>query len=410
MSDFKYTTAIKKIRAMDKRIKVVQGGTSSGKTFAIIPILIDRACKEDRLKITVVAETLPSVKEGAMDIFKTVMTDTHRWIDRNWNASSLTYTFSGTKSRIQFKSYDTEGKAKASGKRDILFLNEANHIAYPIADALMIRSKETYIDFNPDNEFWVHTEVLKQPNAEFLLLTYHDNEGLPEETLEDLLIKKSKAFFNPAVPDENLFNNGNVKSEYWANWWRVYGLGEIGSLEGVIFNNWKIIDDLPNEAKYIRSGLDFGFTNDPTALIDKYEYNSIPIYDEVIYEKELTNSQIANKIKADGMGRFIIADSAEPKSIAELKRLGLKIDGADKGKDSINFGIQQLQKYDLFYVTARSLNLINELRKYKWMVDKTGNKLNVPINDYDHGIDPMRYIETYGMTRVRTKLKSSSVW
>lgn len=410
MSDFTYTTAIKKIRAMTKRIKVVQGGTSSGKTFAIIPILIDRACKEDRLKITVVAETLPSVKEGAMDIFKTVMTDTHRWIDKNWNASSLTYTFSGTKSRIQFKSYDTEGKAKASGKRDILFLNEANHIAYPIADALMIRSKETYIDFNPDNEFWVHTEVLKQPNAEFLLLTYHDNEGLPEETLEDLLIKKSKAFFNPNVPDGKLFNNGNVKNEYWANWWRVYGLGEIGSLEGVIFNNWKIIEELPNDAKYIRSGLDFGFTNDPTALIDKYEYNSIPIYDEVIYEKELTNSQIANKVKADGISRFIIADSAEPKSIAELKRLGLKIDGADKGKDSINFGIQQLQKYDLFYVTARSLNLINELRKYKWMVDKTGNKLNVPIDDFNHGIDPMRYIETYGMTRVRTKLKSSAVW
>lgn len=408
MSSFKYTSAIRKIRAIKKRIKVVQGGTSSGKTYAIVPILIDRAAKEDRIKITVVAETLPAVKEGAMDIFKTVMENTGRWIDKHWNASTLTYTFGATKSRIQFKSFDTEGKAKASGKRDILFLNEANHIAYPIADALMIRSKETYIDYNPDNEFWVHNEVLQQPNAEFLLLTYHDNEGLPAETLEDLLIKKAKAFFNTNLPDDQLFIEGNVKSSYWSNWWKVYGLGEVGSLEGVIFSNWKIIPELPKEAKYIRSGLDFGFTNDPTALVDKYEIDSIPIYDEVFYEKELTNSQIASKSK--GFKRFIVADSAEPKSITELKKLGLKIDGADKGKDSVNFGIQQIQQFDFFYVTATSLNMIAELRKYKWLVDKQGNKLNEPIDDYNHCIDPMRYIETYGITKPKIKVKSSSTF
>ena len=208
---FTYTTAIRKIRSILKRIKVVQGGTSSGKTYAIIPILIDRACKESRLKITVVAETLPAVKEGSMDIFINVMEETNRWIDKNWNASTLTYTFTN-KSRIQFKSFDSEGKAKASGKRDILFLNEANHISYSIADALMIRSKETYIDYNPDNEFWVHKEVLNQPNAEFLLLTFEDNEGLPDETLEDLLIKKSKAFFNIDLQNDLLFDVKNIKS------------------------------------------------------------------------------------------------------------------------------------------------------------------------------------------------------
>lgn len=399
------TTAINKIRSLKKRIKVVQGGTSSGKTYAIIPILIDRACKENQLKITVVAETLPAVKEGAMDIFKTIMLNTNRWIESNWNASTLTYTFGGTNSRIQFKSFDSEGKAKASGKRDILFLNEANHISFPIADALMIRSKETYIDYNPDNEFWVHNEILAQPNSEFLLLTYHDNEGLPPETLEDLMIKKSKAFHNVSVPDSELFLNGNVKNEYWANWWRVYGLGEIGSLEGVVFNNWKIIPELPQEAKYIRSGLDFGFTNDPSALIDKFEIDSVPVYDEVFYEKELTNSQIANKSK--DFKRFIVADSAEPKSIKELKALGLRIDGADKGKDSINFGIQQIQNYSFFYVTASSLNLINELRKYKWAVDKQGNKLNIPIDDYNHCIDPIRYIETYGAIKPPLKVRTS---
>ena len=190
---FKYTTAIKKLRAIKARKKVIQGGTSAGKTYGIVPLLIDKAIKNEGIKVTVVAETLPAVKEGALDIFKTVMFDTGRWMENHWNASTLTYTF-GNRSRIQFKSFDSVGKAKSSGKRDVLFLNEANHIAFDIADALMIRSKETWIDFNPDNEFWVHTEVLTEPNSEFLLLTYHDNEALPAETLEDLLIKQVKRF------------------------------------------------------------------------------------------------------------------------------------------------------------------------------------------------------------------------
>jgi len=396
------TTAINKIKALEKRIKVIQGGTSSGKTYAVIPILIDRACKFDRLKITVVAETLPAVKEGAMDIFKTIMTDTNRWIEPNWNASSLTYTFGKTKSRIQFKSFDSVGKAKSSGKRDILFLNEANHIDFAIADALMIRSLETYIDYNPDNEFWVHTEILPQPNSEFLLLTYTDNEALLKETLEDLLIKKQKAFFDCSLSDNLLFQGGNIKNSYWSNWWRVYGLGQIGSLEGVIFNNWEIIPEIPLEAKYVLSGLDFGFTNDPTAVIDKYVINNTPIYDEVLYEKQLTNSQIAKRLT--DKKRFIVADSAEPKSITELSYLGLPIVGAKKGVDSVLFGIQTMQDYDVFYVTARSFNLISELRKYRWQTDRLGNNLNVPIDDFNHAIDAIRYAETHGKLRPKVKV------
>jgi len=399
---FTRTTAINKIKRLEKRIKVIQGGTSSGKTYAVIPILIDRACKSDRLKITVVAETLPAVKEGAMDIFKTIMTDTNRWVEPNWNASSLTYTFGKTKSRIQFKSFDSVGKAKSSGKRDMLFLNEANYIDFAIADALMIRSLETYIDYNPDNEFWVHTEILPQPNSEFLLLTYADNEALPKETLEDLLIKKRKAFFDCDVSDNLLFQSGNIKNSYWSNWWRVYGLGQIGSLVGVVFNNWKIIETVPLEAKYVLTGLDFGFTNDPTAVIDKYLYNQIPIYDEVLYQKELTNSQIAKRLS--DKKRFIVADSAEPKSIAELGYLGLQLVGAKKGVDSVLFGIQTIQNYDTFYVTSRSLNLISELRKYRWQTDRLGNNLNVPIDDFNHGIDAVRYIETHQKLRPKIKV------
>lgn len=404
---FQRTTAVNKIRSIKKRIKVVQGGTSSGKTYAIIPILIDRATKEPNLKITVVAETLPAVKEGAMDIFIQVMNNTLRWIDSHWNASTLTYTFSN-KTRIQFKSFDTEGKAKASGKRDILFINEANHILYIIADALMIRSKETYIDYNPDNEFWVHKEVLTQTNSEFLLLTYHDNEAIPKETLEDLIIKKGKAFYNPNLPDALLFSEGNIKSSYWANWWRVYGLGEIGSLEGVIFNNWKIVEELPSEAKYVKSGLDFGYTNDPSTLIDKYVLDNVPYYDEEFYETGLSNAEIAYKIKKE-IKRIVVADSAEPKSIDEIKRYGISIKGAIKGVDSIKFGIQAIQQFEVFYVTSRSINLINELRKYSWDVDRQGNKLNVPIDRYNHAIDPIRYIESEEKAKPSMKVRQSSL-
>lgn len=375
---------------MKARKKVIQGGTSAGKTYAVIPILIDRAIKEPRLKITVVAETLPAVKEGALDIFINTMFDTNRWIDSNWNASSLTYTF-GNRTRIQFKSFDSVGKAKASGKRDILFINEGNTIAFAIADALMIRSKETYIDFNPDNEFWVHTEVLPEPNSEFLLLTYEDNEACPEETLEDLLIKKGKAFHNPNIKDEKeLFEPSNIKNSYWANWWKVYGLGQVGNLEGVIFSSWKEVDTVPPQAKLLGYGMDFGYTNDPTTLTAIYEFDNEHYWDELIYETGMLNSDIANRCKQIGINAVIIADSAEPKTIKDLKNAGIKIQEALKGSDSIKFGLDKMQDVTI-NVTKRSTNLKIELQKYKWATDKDGKSLNVPIDNFNHAIDGIRY-------------------
>lgn len=378
---FKRTTAINKMLKMTARKKVIQGGTSAGKTYGIIPILIDKAIKNQRIKITVVAETLPAVKEGALDIFKQVMYDTNRWVEDNWNASSLTYTF-GSGSRIQFKSYDSVGKAKSSGKRDILFLNEANHIAFDIADALMIRSKETWIDFNPDNEFWVHTEVLPEHNSEFLLLTYYDNEACPKETLEDLELKKQKA----------------LTSEYWANWCRVYIDGEIGNLEGVIFDNWKTIDEIPKEARLLGYGLDFGYSNDPTSIVEVYLYNGKRVLNEICYQKGLSNSQIAKYITTK---LPCYCDSAEPKSIDELKSYGIRAYAVTKGSDSINFGIQVMQEQD-YLVTSKSVNLTKELRKYAWDKDKkTNEKLNKPIDNYNHAIDATRYheMETVGLKK-----------
>lgn len=372
---------------MTARKKVIQGGTSAGKTFGIIPILINKAIKNNRLKVTVVAETLPAVKEGALDIFKSIMFETNRWIESNWNASSLTYTFNSG-SRIQFKSFDSVGKAKSSGKRDILFLNEANHIPFEIADALMIRSKETWIDFNPDNEFWVHRETLKEPNSEFLLLTYLDNEGCPIETIEDLEIKKEKS----------------KTSSYWANWCKVYIDGEIGSLDGVIFNNWKTIDTIPHDARLLGYGVDFGYTNDPTAIVEVYKWNDKRIVNEICYEKGLTNSQIAKRITTKTPA---YCDSAEPKSIAELKLNGINAIAVEKGTDSIKYGINLIQEND-YFVTSQSVNLISELRKYAWDKDKRTNEtLNKPIDDFNHAIDSWRYHEmmTLGAFKKATSIR-----
>lgn len=366
---------------MKARKKVIQGGTSAGKTHGIIPVLIDKAAK-NKLKITVVAETIPAVKDGAVDIFKEVMHDTNRWNEKGWIGNPMEYTFANG-SRIQFKAFDSVGKAKAAGKRDILFINEANHIPFNIADALMIRSKETWLDYNPDNEFWAHTEVLQEPNSEFLLLKYTDNEAIPEETLEDLMLKKEKA----------------KTSKYWENWCKIYIDGEIGSLDGIIFSDWQTIDAIPEEADYKGSGMDFGYTNDPTTLVDVYKYNDRYIFDEQLYEKGLVNPDIAKMSKyitrtISGkevmIKRFIYADSAEPKSIKEIAMFGVGIMGADKGQDSIRFGLNLLQS-NPFLVTSSSHNLINELRRYAYDKDKEGNALNKPIDSFNHAIDAMRY-------------------
>lgn len=388
---FQRTTAVNKLLAMKARKKVVQGGTSAGKTYGIIPVLIDRAIKTKRIKITIVAETIPAARDGAADIFKNIMQDIGRWNPKGWIGSPMQYTFFNG-SVIQFKAFDTIGKAKASGKRDILFINEANHIPFAIADALMIRSKEIWIDYNPDFEFWAHTEVLTEPNSEFLLLKYTDNEGLPPETLEDLLLKIEKS----------------KTSKYWEDWCRIYIDGQIGRLEGVILPNWTKIDKIPPEARLVGRGMDFGFTNDPTTLVSLYKWNGQYIWDEEIFETGLTNQDIAKRLKQIGVRKndLIVADSAEPKSIKEINRYGFSIVGATKGADSIKYGLSILQE-EPFLVTSRSLNLINELRRYSWDKDKLGNVLNRPIDMFNHCVDAMRYlaIKVMGKDKKRKGIK-----
>lgn len=378
---FEVTSAVRKMLAMTARKKVIQGATSSGKTYGIIPIIIDKCIATPRLKATVVAESIPAVKDGCVDIFQDFMHTQGRWRDQQWIGNPMQYTFLNG-SKIQFKSFDSVGKAKAAGKRDLLFMNEANHIPYPIADALMIRSQEVWMDFNADAEFWAHTEVLKEPYSEFLKLTYLDNEAIPQSTLQDLLFKRSKA-----EAEDKAGMRG-----YWWNWWQVYGLGEIGSLEGVVFSNWSEIDILPEGAKLIGYGMDFGFTNDPTTLNAIYQWNEKYILDEVVYQTGLTNSELANLMKAKGVSKSvrIYADSAEPKTIKDLNNYGFHVIGADKGADSIDFGISKMQEVE-FLITKRSTNIIKEFRGYCWDKDREGRTINKPIGINNHAIDGIRY-------------------
>jgi phage terminase large subunit len=372
---FKRTTSINKLLKLEKRKKVIQGGTSAGKTFGILPILIDRAAKTPRLEISVVSETIPHLRRGAIKDFLKVMDWTGRYVDSNWNRTLLTYKFANG-SYIEFFSAEQESKLRGA-RRNILYINEANNISFEAYHQLAIRtSGEIWLDFNPTAEFWAHTEVLKDNDSEHIILTYKDNEALPDTIIHDIEQAEVKA----------------ITSSYWANWWKVYGLGQIGSLQGVVFDNWQQVASIPTDAKLLGFGMDFGFTNDPTTLIAVYKTNNQLYFDEVLYRTNMTNLDIGNFMKSENIGRpyEIVADSAEPKSIEELRRQGFLITPAKKGADSIKIGIDILKR-EPFFVTQNSINLIKELRSYVWATDRDGKLTGNPIDHSNHAIDAMRY-------------------
>jgi phage terminase large subunit len=373
---FHHTTAIKRIRRMTARKKVIQGGTSAGKTYAILAVLIHIAAKA-KTEISVVSESIPHLRRGAMKDFGKVMQWTNRWRDEGWNKTLLTYTFANG-STIEFFSADQEAKLRGA-RRQVLYINEANNIEFEAYHQLAIRTSEAiYIDFNPVSEFWAHTEVLAEQDSELIVLTYRDNEALPATIRDDIESAQVKA----------------ATSNYWANWWKVYGLGEVGSLQGVVFDDWQQVDGIDFAGDHlIAIGLDWGYTNDPTAVVAVYKRGSAVLVHELMYSTGLTNQDIADQLRKLGINRSwpIIADSAEPKSIEEVHRLGFNIHPATKGADSIRNSIDILKRQPLL-VTRESTNLIKELRNYTWDTDRTGASLGVPIDRYNHAIDAIRYV------------------
>lgn len=342
-------------------------------------MLITYAVQNEKVEISIVAESIPHLRRGAIRDFLKIMQMVGMYKDEQWNKSSLTYTFKNG-SFIEFFSADQPDKLRGA-RRDVLFVNECNNIDWESYYQMAIRTRRfIYLDYNPVAEFWVDTELKDDEDAEMVVLTYKDNEALDESIVKEIEKAKEKA----------------ETSSYWANWWRVYGLGEIGTLEGVIFTNWKQIDTIPKEARLLGYGLDFGYSVDPTAIVAVYQYNDEVILDEVCYRTGMINSDIA-KLIPDGV--LVYADSAEPKSIEEIRRFGKNIRGVTKGKDSINFGIQIMQSKD-FLVTKDSTNLIKELRNYCWDKGKDGKSLAIPVGD-DHILDGTRYffMEYFGLKK-----------
>lgn len=373
---FEVTTALRKMLALKQPKKIIQGSTSSGKTYGIVPILYDKCLETPMTKCTIVAETLTAVKEGALDIFIRFMIDEGRWKDSSWNASSLIYHCANG-SRLQFKSFDTVGKAKASGKRQILFLNEANHIDFEIADALMIRSEEVWMDFNADMEFWAHTEVLTLPDVDFLKLTYEDNEAIPQATLNDLKQKKLKA-----DKEEASGNKG-----YWWNWWQVYGLGEIGQLQEGVLPIWEQIDEKPDRFQQYIYGIDFGFIH-PTALIRIWYWEDEIYLEEVIYQSGLTSGTLVDKVIQKGVeyDKEIVADWARKDMIQDLRNAGFYV--LDANKD-VKKGLDKLKQKRVF-VNSNSINIIRENRKYKYR-KINGTVTEEVLKKDDDAIDAIRY-------------------
>ena len=367
--NFVDTNATKQIFQLNKRIRAVAGGTAASKTISILIWLIDY-CQSfvGNETASIASESYPHLERGAMKDFEGLMKDRGYWKDARWNQTKHVYTFE-TGNQLEFITVDTYGKAHGP-RREILFLNECNNIPYNIADQLIVRTKKIiWLDWNPSEEFWFYTEMLgKRDDVDFLTLTYKDNNALDAITIKEIESHRENK-----------------------QWWTVYGEGKLGQKEENIFNNWKIITEIPHEAKLVRRGLDFGYSNDPTAQIAIYRFNGGYILNEEIYLKGLSNKQIADiNANLEERNTLIKADCAEPKSINELKSYGLNILPARKGKDSVNNGIQYLQAQKIS-ITQKSLNLIKEYRNYRWEADRDGRILNVPRDCFNHLIDAARY-------------------
>ena len=353
------------------RIIANKGGTRSGKTYSIVSLFISVAATSRKKRtIDIVSESLPHLKRGAMNDMDEILKNEGmtEGIDYKENRSDHTFEFrSGT--TIRFFSADNWGKVKGS-KRDVLFLNECNRLPYEPYRQLSVRTTECiFLDWNPDSEFW------------------YEIKGL--QTREGTIEVHSTYKNNPFLSESQIIEIESNKND--TEWWKVYGLGQTGRPQGVVYTRWKQVPEIPQNAVFIGRGLDFGFTNDPTGIVDVYKLNGKLWLDEICYRKSMTNDIIADRLR--GLPGDTIADSAEQKSIIEIRNYGIrKIEPAQKGADSVRAGIQILQRYELM-VTQRSLNLIYELRNYKWKEDRiTGNLLNEPIDKFNHALDAVRYV------------------
>ena len=386
---YKYTKAYYKILDLiksnpDENVFVIRGGQGASKTVSIIELLIQSLCSATK-EATILSSELSKMK-------RTVIRD-YKKICKDWGVLENEHDFNKSESKheyfngsyLDFLGADVNDVGKGF-RRDILYINEADKMDVDTAVQFISRASLTIIDYNPDSLFW-GDDYINENN--FITLTFEDNEYLADSEVKSILDYKAKGFFDTDLPTESIFGDGNIKNKYWSNKWRVYGLGLVGNLDGIVFDNWDVIEDVPSGARLIGIGLDFGYTNDPTAAIEVYQYNGKRVLNEIIYRTGMLNGDIAKVLPKN---TFIYADSAEPKSIEEIRRAGINIMPVTKGADSIMFGIQTMQTQE-YLITSKSKNVLNEFQKYIWQKDKRGDTQNKPIDKYNHAIDAIRYHE-----------------
>jgi len=362
------------------QVTVNQGGTSSGKTVAILQTLFCLACQTDKQIITIVGQDIPNLKAGALRDALAIYhssTDLQSHI-KSYNKTDRVFEFHNN-SKVEFKSYGSAQDAK-SGKRDFLFINEANGIEYNVYEELALRTRvRVFIDYNPNTEFWVHEHLLGKPGVQLIISDHRHNPFVSSQTRAKI---------------ESLRQRDEEQ-------WKVYARGLTGRVSGLVLSNWQVCEQIPAEAKLIAVGLDFGYSVDQTGCIRMYRQNGELWVEELFYQTGLTNPDIAARLSLCGVEKHteIIADSAEPKSIEELRRLGWYVSPSKKGPDSIKHSIDILQRYKI-NITRNSVNLRKELERYKWRVDKAGKSLNQPVDTWNHLIDPLRYI---ALNKLKTK-------
>jgi phage terminase large subunit len=354
----------------DTRFVINIGGSRSTKTYSILQLLIVKALEStEPLVISIVRKSFPAMRITVLRDFFDILKQLDLYNVEMHNKTENTYQLNNT--LIEFFSIDDAQKRRGS-KRDILFVNEANELSAEDFFQLNIRTtQQVFIDFNPSETFWYNDQLEIRDDITIIHSTYRDNPFLPEEQVNEI---------------ERL---QHTDQQYY----QIYALGQFaGSFDRIY--QYIPVDDIPtNTAKLVALGMDFGFTNDPTTLIEVWKDEDSVYLNELIYERNLTNQDIADRLGEYEVDKYIeiIADSAEPKSIEEIRRMGFNIKPATKGPDSILNGIDILKRYKI-HVTKQSTNLIKEISNYKWVTDKDGNRLNKPVDLFNHALDAVRYV------------------
>lgn len=375
---YSITTTLEKIQALKKRTQVIQGGTSAGKTIAILIDIANWSIENPRKLSTVGTDTFPNLRTGAMRDFLDICAETRLLDISVWNKSSSTL-YLPNDSIIEFYSFDTMGAHGA--RRDLLYINEANRISWETFSQLEVRTRDRVIlDFNPVNEFWAHTQLINNPardDVDFLKVNYRDNEALGNSVIEAI---------------ERRRGDGTN------NWWRVYGLGEIGSLEGNVYEGWVAEDKLADNLHLLRYGVDFGFSNDPTAVVAVYEDDNGEIWlKQQLCQTKLLTPQLVEKLKAiiehDG-DALCVCDNARPEIIAELKANSIRAMGCDKTPgEKMNgkrYNIELVQRRKIHYLRSDK-EMEREYLTYAWRKKKTGEILDEPQDGNDHCMDAIAY-------------------